>query len=94
MSTVRARLESVLSRLDARAAEERVFTRISPDEDRAAADAADARRMVGISLGPLDGALAPTSPWTFACARAGMERPCAPLARIRRTPSEESPPAR
>ncbi|GGK26335.1 amidase [Salinarimonas ramus] len=55
--TVRDRLESVLSRLEARAAEERVYTRIYAQAARAAADAADARRRVGVSLGPLDGAL-------------------------------------
>jgi aspartyl-tRNA(Asn)/glutamyl-tRNA(Gln) amidotransferase subunit A len=34
-----------------------VFTRLYPAEARAAADAADARRRDGISLGPLDGAM-------------------------------------
>jgi aspartyl-tRNA(Asn)/glutamyl-tRNA(Gln) amidotransferase subunit A len=34
-----------------------VFTRLYPSEARAAADAADARRRDGISLGPLDGAM-------------------------------------
>ncbi|WP_029030876.1 amidase [Salinarimonas rosea] len=55
--TVRDRLESILSRLDARAGDERVYTRLYPEAARAAADAADARRRVGISLGPLDGAV-------------------------------------
>lgn len=57
MTLVRDRLESVLSRLDARSAEERVYTRLYPAAARAAADAADARRAAGISLGPLDGKL-------------------------------------
>jgi aspartyl-tRNA(Asn)/glutamyl-tRNA(Gln) amidotransferase subunit A len=57
MSSVRDRLESVLSRLDARAAEERVFTKVYHAPARAAADAADARRAAGVSLGPLDGAI-------------------------------------
>ncbi|WP_372424265.1 amidase [Salinarimonas chemoclinalis] len=55
--TVRDRLETILSRLDARAGDERVYTRLYPDAALAAADAADARRRVGVSLGPLDGAI-------------------------------------
>jgi aspartyl-tRNA(Asn)/glutamyl-tRNA(Gln) amidotransferase subunit A len=52
---VRDRLEEVLARLDARRADERVFTKLYHDPARAAADAADARHRMGVSLGPLDG---------------------------------------
>jgi aspartyl-tRNA(Asn)/glutamyl-tRNA(Gln) amidotransferase subunit A len=56
MATARDRLEALLSRIDEpRAA--RVFTTVYADAARGAADAADARRRAGISLGPLDGAL-------------------------------------
>ena len=51
----RDRLEEILARLAARAADECVFLKLYPDQARAAADAADARRKVGVSLGPLDG---------------------------------------
>jgi len=51
----RERLEEILNRLQARARDERVFTRLYVEAARAAADAADARRKAGISLGPLDG---------------------------------------
>ena len=57
MMTVRDKLEMILARLAAREEDERVFTKIYPAAARAAADAADARRKAGISLGPLDGAL-------------------------------------
>jgi aspartyl-tRNA(Asn)/glutamyl-tRNA(Gln) amidotransferase subunit A len=57
MMTVRDKLEMILARLTAREDDERVFTKIYPAAARAAADAADARRKAGISLGPLDGAL-------------------------------------
>jgi aspartyl-tRNA(Asn)/glutamyl-tRNA(Gln) amidotransferase subunit A len=55
MQSSRDRLEAVLTRLAARAAEERVFTSVYADAARAAADAADARRKAGVSLGALDG---------------------------------------
>ncbi len=55
MTSVRDKLESILSRLDARAGDEKVFLRLYRDEARAAADAADARRKAGVTLGPLDG---------------------------------------
>ena len=55
MSSARDRLEAVLARLESRVGEEKVFTRLYPEAARAAADAADARRKAGISLGPLDG---------------------------------------
>src|SRR5215207_7607977 len=57
MTTIRDKLETILKRLDTRAADERVFVRLSRDAARAAADAADARRHAGVSLGPLDGAI-------------------------------------
>jgi aspartyl-tRNA(Asn)/glutamyl-tRNA(Gln) amidotransferase subunit A len=50
----RDRLEAALARAGER---EHVFTRLYPDAARAAADASDARRLAGISLGPLDGAI-------------------------------------
>lgn len=55
MTPVRDTLEHILARLAARAADERVFLRLYSSEARSAADAADARRRDGISLGPLDG---------------------------------------
>ncbi len=57
MMTVRDKLEMILARLTAREEDERVFMKLYPTAARAAADAADARRAAGISLGPLDGAL-------------------------------------
>ncbi|MBJ6127238.1 amidase [Microvirga splendida] len=55
MTTIRDKLETILERLDARAADERVFVRLYREAARAAADAADARQRAGVSLGPLDG---------------------------------------
>ena len=57
MTKVRDKLETILARLDARVAEEKVFLRVYREAARAAADAADARREAGTSLGPLDGAI-------------------------------------
>ena len=57
MTTIRSKLETILERLDARAADERVFVRLYHEAARAAADAADARRHAGVSLSPLDGAI-------------------------------------
>ncbi|WP_414472127.1 amidase [Microvirga sp. M2] len=57
MGTTRDRLESILARLTDRAEEERVFLKLYEDAARAAADAADARRKAGVSLGPLDGSI-------------------------------------
>lgn len=55
MQSSRDRLETILARLSARAGEERVFAALYADAARAAADAADARRKAGFSLGALDG---------------------------------------
>src|SRR5690606_27246331 len=55
MSSIRNRLESILSRLADRGADERVFLRLYPTQARDAADAADERRKAGATLGPLDG---------------------------------------
>ncbi|QFU15313.1 amidase [Microvirga thermotolerans] len=57
MKSVRDRLEAVLERLDKRADDERVYVKIYRDAARAAADAADARRRAGVTLGPLDGVI-------------------------------------
>lgn len=57
MQSVRDHLEIILSRLAARAADERVFTGIHAEAARAAADASDARKRVGVTLGPLDGSI-------------------------------------
>ena len=57
MTQARDKLEAILARLHARSSEERVFLRIYAESARAAADAADARRRSGLSLGPLDGAI-------------------------------------
>jgi aspartyl-tRNA(Asn)/glutamyl-tRNA(Gln) amidotransferase subunit A len=53
--SVRAIVEDRLARIGA--GDPAVFTRLYPEQARAAADAADARRRAGISLGPLDGAI-------------------------------------
>jgi aspartyl-tRNA(Asn)/glutamyl-tRNA(Gln) amidotransferase subunit A len=57
MTTIRDKLETILARLAGRAADERVFLRVYEGAARVAADAADARRRAGITLGPLDGAI-------------------------------------
>jgi aspartyl-tRNA(Asn)/glutamyl-tRNA(Gln) amidotransferase subunit A len=57
MMTIRDKLEGILARLAKRAADERVYLRLYEDAARAAADAADARKRAGASLGPLDGAI-------------------------------------
>ncbi len=57
MQSVRDHLEIILARLAARAGEERVFTKIYAEPARAAADASDARKRAGITLGPLDGTI-------------------------------------
>ena len=56
MTSVRDRLEALLPRLEEPRAK-KAFTKVYAEEARAAADAADARRRAGISLGALDGAL-------------------------------------
>ncbi|TPJ18463.1 amidase [Mesorhizobium sp. B2-7-2] len=55
MQSIRDRLEIILSRLANRAADEKVYTKLYAEAARAAADASDARRKAGVSLGPLDG---------------------------------------
>src|SRR5215203_5360504 len=57
MRQTREILESILARLRARSGEERVFLRVYENAARAAADAADARRRNGMSLGPVDGVI-------------------------------------
>jgi aspartyl-tRNA(Asn)/glutamyl-tRNA(Gln) amidotransferase subunit A len=57
MGNTRERLDEIFQRLDARAGEESVFAKRYPEAARAAADAADARRKAGVSLGPLDGSI-------------------------------------
>jgi len=57
MQSVRDHLETVLARLAARAGEERVFTKLYAEAARAAADASDARKRAGVTLGPLDGTI-------------------------------------
>ncbi|CAN7335877.1 amidase [Mesorhizobium amorphae] len=57
MQSARDRLESILSRLADRAADEKVYTKLYVEAARAAADAADARRKARVSLGPLDGTI-------------------------------------
>ncbi len=56
MSTIRDDLERRLALIEAPASRH-VFTRLYPEAARAAADAADARRKAGLSLGALDGAI-------------------------------------
>ncbi|WP_114213947.1 amidase [Ochrobactrum sp. 3-3] len=55
MNSVRDRLENILSRLEARAGSERVFSKVYAQQARAEADAADARLRDGRTGGPLDG---------------------------------------
>ncbi|TIL29794.1 amidase [Mesorhizobium sp.] len=57
MQSARDRLEAVLSRLAVRADNESVFVKLYPEAARAAADAADARRRAGVTIGPLDGTI-------------------------------------
>lgn len=57
MQSVRDHLETILARLAARAGEEHVFTKLYAEAARAAADASDARKRAGVTLGPLDGTI-------------------------------------
>ncbi|WP_454817754.1 amidase [Labrys neptuniae] len=57
METIRDGLEMVLGRIDGGDSGRHVFTRLYHQAARAAADAADARRRTGLTLGPLDGTL-------------------------------------
>lgn len=54
-SKVRDRLETILTRLEARRDHERVFSKVYAERARGEADAADARLGAGQALGPLDG---------------------------------------
>lgn len=55
MQSIRDRLEIILSRLANRVADEKVYTKLYAEAARAAADASDARKRAGVTLGPLDG---------------------------------------
>ena len=57
MQSIRDRLEIILSRLANRAADEKVYTKLYIEAAQAAADASDARKKAGVTLGPLDGAI-------------------------------------
>ncbi|MEI9417476.1 amidase [Mesorhizobium sp. Cs1321R2N1] len=57
MQSIRDRLENILSRLANRTADEKVFTKLYAEAARAAADASDHRKRVGVTLGPLDGTI-------------------------------------
>ncbi|TGQ70930.1 MAG: amidase [Mesorhizobium sp.] len=57
MQSIRDHLETILSRLAARAGDERVFMKVYAEAARAAADACDGRRRTGVTLGPLDGTI-------------------------------------
>ena len=57
MTSARDRLEAVLDRIESGRSGKHVFVKLYPEAARAAADAADARRRAGVSLGPLDGVL-------------------------------------
>ncbi|MFD2054383.1 amidase [Mesorhizobium calcicola] len=58
MRSVRDHLEeNIMARLAARVDEERVFTKLYTEAARAAADASDARKRAGVTLGPLDGTI-------------------------------------
>lgn len=55
MNSVRDRLESILTRLEARAASEHVFSKVYAQQARAEADASDARLRDRRPVSPLDG---------------------------------------
>ncbi len=57
METHRDRLEEILSRLDARVDTEKVYTKLYRQTARQQADACDARRRAGQTLGALDGTI-------------------------------------
>jgi len=57
MTCVRDRLDATLDRIEGGRSGKHVFMKLYPEAARAAADAADARKRAGITLGPLDGAL-------------------------------------
>lgn len=57
MQSIRDRLEIILSRLANRAAGEKVYTKLYIEAARAAANASDARKKAGVTLGPLDGTI-------------------------------------
>ena len=57
MQSIRDRLEIILSHLANRVADERAYTKLYADAARAAADASDARKRAGVTLGTLDGTI-------------------------------------
>ena len=57
MMSARDRLEETFARIAAPDADPAIFTKLYPEEARAAADAADKRIIAGKTLGPLDGLL-------------------------------------
>jgi len=57
MSAIRDKVEKALAQIDATAKTSHVFTKVYHERVRAEADAADARRRTGSSLGPLDGVI-------------------------------------
>ena len=57
MTSIRNKVEQALARIAAQPVEAPAFTLVYAEQVRAAADAADARRRAGISLGPLDGTI-------------------------------------
>ncbi|TGR94695.1 amidase, partial [Mesorhizobium sp. M2E.F.Ca.ET.209.01.1.1] len=57
MQSIRDRLENILSRLASRPADEKFYPKLYAEAARAAADASDARKRAGVTLGPLDGTI-------------------------------------
>jgi aspartyl-tRNA(Asn)/glutamyl-tRNA(Gln) amidotransferase subunit A len=57
MSTIRDKVERALAQIEAASKTSHVFTKVYAERVRSEADAADARRRSGTSLGPLDGTI-------------------------------------